>query len=245
MASSVNLLHPDREAIGTPPMQSPAGGFGYCAGYTTTSYQAGQYYMPGVTPGYDGYSSYYGGPQENMYDRSVAQATPAGNYLNQPAATHGSIGFPPITGIKTEAPSSPDSGVDGPNESESESESESEGEGEGEGEGLSNSGSFGLGDFVGAFGVYEDQKPAPGKERVGKTRVLDKSSDEYRQKRDRNNVAVAKSRQKKKEQEQATEVRVKELETENGQLQEKVTALTQEINMLKKLYQDIYGQKQS
>ncbi|MGI9283645.1 MAG: hypothetical protein ACR2PX_29065, partial [Endozoicomonas sp.] len=49
----------------------------------------------------------------------------------------------------------------------------------------------------------------------------------------------------KKEQEQATEARVKELETENGQLQEKVTALTQEINILKKLYQDIYGQKQS
>lgn len=81
-------------------------------------------------------------------------------------------------------------------------------------------------------------RPAPGKAPRPKSskKPLDKHSDEYRLKRDRNNIAVRKSREKSRIRVQDTEKRVKELEEENGQLQSKVAMLTKELNVLKNLF---------
>ena len=79
---------------------------------------------------------------------------------------------------------------------------------------------------------------APKKGRGGSQRkkYLDRNSVEYREKRDRNNMAVRKSRNKSKLRIQETEMRVKELEDENSQLQNRITLLTKELNVLKSLF---------
>ena len=80
-------------------------------------------------------------------------------------------------------------------------------------------------------------RPAPGKApKNKKKRMPEKGTTEYRQKRDRNNVAVRKSREKSKIRVQETEQRVKELEDENQRLQSKITLLTKELNVLKSLF---------
>jgi predicted nuclease with TOPRIM domain len=65
---------------------------------------------------------------------------------------------------------------------------------------------------------------------------LDKDTDAYREKRERNNVAVRKSRNKSKQKVVETEKRVKDLEDENSQLHNKITLLTKELNVLKSLF---------
>ncbi len=80
-------------------------------------------------------------------------------------------------------------------------------------------------------------QPSPGKvTRKTKKYVPVKDSEEWRQKRDRNNVAVRKSREKSKKRIQETESRVKELEEENRHLQSKITLLSKELNVLKSLF---------
>ena len=83
--------------------------------------------------------------------------------------------------------------------------------------------------------------PAPGKaprssKATAKKKMPDKSTPEYRVKRDRNNVAVRKSRMKSKIRVMETEQRVKELENENAELQSKITLLSKELNVLKSLF---------
>ena len=80
-------------------------------------------------------------------------------------------------------------------------------------------------------------RPAPGKAtKTKKKRMPEKGTSEYRQKRDRNNVAVRKSREKTKLRVMETEQRVKELEDENQRLQSKITLLSKELNVLKSLF---------
>lgn len=80
-------------------------------------------------------------------------------------------------------------------------------------------------------------RPSPGKiTRKMKKHIPVKDSEEWRQKRDRNNVAVRKSREKSKRRIQETEGRVKELEEENRHLQSKITLLSKELNVLKSLF---------
>lgn len=80
-------------------------------------------------------------------------------------------------------------------------------------------------------------RPAPGKAtRMKKKRMPEKGTNEYRMKRDRNNVAVRKSREKSKIRVLETEQRVKELEEENQRLQSKITLLSKELNVLKSLF---------
>ena len=80
-------------------------------------------------------------------------------------------------------------------------------------------------------------RPSPGKmTRKTKKHLPVKDTEEWRQKRDRNNVAVRKSREKSKRRIQDTENRVKELEEENRQLQSKITLLSKELNVLKSLF---------
>ncbi|KAL3287344.1 hypothetical protein HHI36_001818 [Cryptolaemus montrouzieri] len=61
-------------------------------------------------------------------------------------------------------------------------------------------------------------------------------SDEYRKKRDRNNLAVKRSRVKSKQKTQETMSRVNQLRQENSVLEEKVKVLTQELGFLKELF---------
>ncbi|XP_044745373.1 CCAAT/enhancer-binding protein gamma [Coccinella septempunctata] len=61
-------------------------------------------------------------------------------------------------------------------------------------------------------------------------------SDEYRKKRDRNNLAVKRSRVKSKQKTQETMSRVNQLKQENSVLEEKVKSLTQELGFLKELF---------
>jgi len=83
-------------------------------------------------------------------------------------------------------------------------------------------------------------RPAPGKaSKTKKKRMPEKGTVEYRQKRDRNNVAVRRSREKSKMRVQETEHRVKELEDENQRLQSRITLLTKELNVLKSLFSSV------
>ena len=66
-----------------------------------------------------------------------------------------------------------------------------------------------------------------------------KSSDEYKEKRARNNVAVRKSRDKAKIRQQDTEDRVKILSKENDRLTKKCDLLTKELTVLKGLFTNV------
>ncbi len=65
---------------------------------------------------------------------------------------------------------------------------------------------------------------------------LDKHSDEYRRRRERNNIAVRKSREKAKMRSRETEEKVKGLARENDRLQKRVDLLTKELNVLRSLF---------
>ena len=66
-----------------------------------------------------------------------------------------------------------------------------------------------------------------------KRKSCDKASEEYRLKRERNNIAVRKSRSKSKMKHIQTEVRVSELTEENEQLRSKVVLLQRELAALR------------
>lgn len=66
--------------------------------------------------------------------------------------------------------------------------------------------------------------------------VLDKNSDEYKKRRERNNMAVKKSRNKSKMKTQQTMQRVVELKAENERLETKVKILSKELSFLKDLF---------
>ncbi|XP_018327936.1 CCAAT/enhancer-binding protein gamma [Agrilus planipennis] len=61
-------------------------------------------------------------------------------------------------------------------------------------------------------------------------------SEEYRKKRDRNNLAVKRSRIKSKIKTQETMKKVNQLRNENSILEEKVKNLTKELGFLKELF---------
>lgn len=62
---------------------------------------------------------------------------------------------------------------------------------------------------------------------------VDKSSDEYRRRRERNNIAVRKSREKAKIRSRETERKVSELVRENDILRKRVELLSRELSVLK------------
>ncbi|XP_051884082.1 CCAAT/enhancer-binding protein gamma [Pristis pectinata] len=63
-----------------------------------------------------------------------------------------------------------------------------------------------------------------------------KESEEYRQRRERNNLAVRKSRLKSKQKARDTQQRVDELKEENERLEAKIKLLTKELSVLKDLF---------
>lgn len=84
-------------------------------------------------------------------------------------------------------------------------------------------------------GTRNPLKAPSGKALKGK-RVIDKDSDEYKQRRERNNVAVRRSREKSKLRNKQTQKKVAELQDENDKLQKKVELLTKELTVLKSLF---------
>ncbi|XP_056134725.1 CCAAT/enhancer-binding protein gamma [Lampris incognitus] len=64
----------------------------------------------------------------------------------------------------------------------------------------------------------------------------DKDSEEYRQRRERNNLAVKKSRMRSKQKAQDTQQRVNELKEENERLEAKIKLLSKELSVLKDLF---------
>ena len=78
----------------------------------------------------------------------------------------------------------------------------------------------------------------PSQVMVGK-KLINKSSEEYKKRRERNNVAVRRSRDKTRHKREETERKVVELEEENQKLREKLTLLNKEINVLKSLFSSV------
>jgi len=70
-------------------------------------------------------------------------------------------------------------------------------------------------------------------------RVPPKDTDEYKERRARNNVAVRKSRDKAKLRQSETEGKVQELVQQNEKLQKKCDLLTKELNVLKGLFTNV------
>ncbi|KAG8198183.1 hypothetical protein JTE90_006928 [Oedothorax gibbosus] len=68
---------------------------------------------------------------------------------------------------------------------------------------------------------------------------VDKASDEYRRRRERNNIAVRKSREKAKIRSRETERKVSELVRENDFLRKRVELLSKELNVLKSLLSNV------
>ena len=76
-----------------------------------------------------------------------------------------------------------------------------------------------------------------GQKRVsGKRQKLDKNSEEYRQRRERNNLAVRKSREASRKKAKETMDKVSKLRDENQALEQKVTILNKELMVLKDLF---------
>lgn len=68
---------------------------------------------------------------------------------------------------------------------------------------------------------------------------VDKASDEYRRRRERNNIAVRKSREKAKIRSRETEEKVKLLVKENERLQKRIELLSEELNVLRSLFANV------
>ncbi|XP_021550946.1 CCAAT/enhancer-binding protein gamma-like [Neomonachus schauinslandi] len=79
-------------------------------------------------------------------------------------------------------------------------------------------------------------KAVPPSKQSKKSLPVDHNSDEYRQRRERNNMAVKKSRLKSKQKAQDTLQRVNQLKEENERLEAKIKLLTKELSVLKDLF---------
>ncbi|XP_037085612.1 CCAAT/enhancer-binding protein beta-like [Pollicipes pollicipes] len=69
--------------------------------------------------------------------------------------------------------------------------------------------------------------------------AVDRTSEEYRRRRERNNVAVRRSREKAKVRSRETEERVKLLARENDGLHKRIEILSKELNVLKNLFANV------
>ncbi|XP_063975290.1 CCAAT/enhancer-binding protein [Diachasmimorpha longicaudata] len=71
------------------------------------------------------------------------------------------------------------------------------------------------------------------------SKSVDKASDEYRRRRERNNIAVRKSREKAKVRSRETEEKVKLLVKDNDLLKKRIELLTEELNVLRSLFSSV------
>uniref|UniRef100_A0A8C6YZE7 CCAAT enhancer binding protein delta n=1 Tax=Nothoprocta perdicaria TaxID=30464 RepID=A0A8C6YZE7_NOTPE len=77
-----------------------------------------------------------------------------------------------------------------------------------------------------------------GKERGGK-KCVDRFSPEYRQRRERNNIAVRKSRDKAKRRNQEMQQKLLELSAENEKLHKKIEQLTRDLTSLRHFFKQL------
>uniref|UniRef100_A0A8C4KIJ3 CCAAT/enhancer-binding protein n=1 Tax=Dromaius novaehollandiae TaxID=8790 RepID=A0A8C4KIJ3_DRONO len=80
--------------------------------------------------------------------------------------------------------------------------------------------------------------PPGGKERGGK-KCVDRFSPEYRQRRERNNIAVRKSRDKAKRRNQEMQQKLLELSAENEKLHKKIEQLTRDLTSLRHFFKQL------
>lgn len=93
---------------------------------------------------------------------------------------------------------------------------------------------------VGDVGEVYGKSLAPGKVLHKQSKkFVDKGSDEYRRRRERNNIAVRKSREKAKLRSRETEHKVKELQRENERLKKRVESLSKEVNVLRTVFSNV------
>lgn len=81
---------------------------------------------------------------------------------------------------------------------------------------------------------------APGRDRGGK-KWVDRFSPEYRQRRERNNIAVRKSRDKAKRRNQEMQQKLLELSAENEKLHKKIEQLTRDLSSLRHFFKQLPG----
>ncbi|XP_010209707.1 PREDICTED: CCAAT/enhancer-binding protein alpha [Tinamus guttatus] len=79
----------------------------------------------------------------------------------------------------------------------------------------------------------------PADHRGKSKKTVDKNSNEYRVRRERNNIAVRKSRDKAKMRNLETQHKVLELTAENERLQKKVEQLSRELSTLRNLFKQL------
>ena len=72
-------------------------------------------------------------------------------------------------------------------------------------------------------------------EKSSNTKEVNKYSEDYKQKREKNNIAVRKSREKAKRRLKLNEIRINELVAENEQLKSRIEVMTRVINGLRSL----------
>ena len=78
---------------------------------------------------------------------------------------------------------------------------------------------------------------------TSRRRQVPKNSAEYKERRERNNVAVRKSREKSRQKQRSTEAKVEELTEENRQLTERAAYLETELNTLKNLFKSVVANR--
>ncbi|XP_075861446.1 CCAAT/enhancer-binding protein delta [Microcebus murinus] len=83
--------------------------------------------------------------------------------------------------------------------------------------------------------------PGPAREKGAGKRGPDRGSPEYRQRRERNNIAVRKSRDKAKRRNQEMQQRLVELAAENEKLQRRVEQLTRDLAGLRQFFKQLPG----
>lgn len=93
-------------------------------------------------------------------------------------------------------------------------------------------------DVINRRGLKKSGGPVRKLARFGNKQVI-KYSDEYHERRVKNNEAVKKSRMKAKEKQKTTENKMQKLAEENRTLNDRVDLLLKELNVLKSLYREL------
>ncbi|XP_007947260.1 CCAAT/enhancer-binding protein delta [Orycteropus afer afer] len=83
--------------------------------------------------------------------------------------------------------------------------------------------------------------PPPARDKSSGKRGPDRGSPEYRQRRERNNIAVRKSRDKAKRRNQEMQQKLVELSAENEKLQRRVEQLTRDLAGLRQFFKQLPG----
>lgn len=90
-----------------------------------------------------------------------------------------------------------------------------------------------------AAACYAGAAPAPSQVKSKAKKTVDKHSDEYKIRRERNNIAVRKSRDKAKQRNVETQQKVLELTSDNDRLRKRVEQLSRELDTLRGIFRQL------